>query len=473
VDAIDFPTWLSLGTYGGLGCSLLTSGVLAAYALGRRRGTPRQLARATLLCLGASALSLVPIWWRLSRFDVYGPSLSTREILLVLLWCVGCGWCLPLGALVRYIARAKPLPAGQGFSLRMRAVVVPHLASLNDPARRIEPLGTGRAWGQLVPLDGELAERPLPLTRQLTLLGREVENDIIISDEKASRYHAEIHWDHGHPQLLDRASMNGTRLNAEPVRGSVPLRPNDVIEVGERRYRFELLAVEPGLAAGAGNPATPIEETRKIAGVSSGGPTPSAPPDGGLRLIGVNRGFEFTRWELRDPVSVIGRDPECQVRLADSSVSRRHAQIVRQQSGFFVSDLGSSNGTTLNGALLATPAPVHAGDLLGIGEVTLRCEAAPAFLGTVDHSAPTRSFAGDASVEDASTSPAPAALANERSAPTAPPQRAPQLERAGPLTALLHSMNTGRPASRQSAPRLVPPRLRGGDPPADGRKHGR
>jgi hypothetical protein len=50
-----------------------------------------------------------------------------------------------------------------------------------------------------------------------------------------------------------------------------------------------------------------------------------------------------------EPV-VIGRLPECEVVLSDSNVSRRHAEIRRKDDGVFVTDLGSTNGTRVNGA---------------------------------------------------------------------------------------------------------------------------
>ena len=47
---------------------------------------------------------------------------------------------------------------------------------------------------------------------------------------------------------------------------------------------------------------------------------------------------------------VIGRLPECDVVLNDSNVSRRHAEIRRSGDGVFLTDLGSTNGTRVNGA---------------------------------------------------------------------------------------------------------------------------
>ena len=47
--------------------------------------------------------------------------------------------------------------------------------------------------------------------------------------------------------------------------------------------------------------------------------------------------------------AVIGRSRECDVRLADTNVSRRHAELRREESAYWIVDLGSTNGTELNG----------------------------------------------------------------------------------------------------------------------------
>src|SRR5579885_72438 len=72
----DFPTWFGVGSYGGLACTMLAAGGIAAYALLRRRGSPRQLARAVLVCLFAGAFMLASVWWNQNRLELYGPSLA-------------------------------------------------------------------------------------------------------------------------------------------------------------------------------------------------------------------------------------------------------------------------------------------------------------------------------------------------------------------------------------------------------------
>jgi two-component system, NtrC family, sensor kinase len=56
-----------------------------------------------------------------------------------------------------------------------------------------------------------------------------------------------------------------------------------------------------------------------------------------------------TRFELREAVMRLGRDPSCAVQLHDTEVSRHHAELRRGERDFSLADLGSSNGTYVNG----------------------------------------------------------------------------------------------------------------------------
>ena len=63
----------------------------------------------------------------------------------------------------------------------------------------------------------------------------------------------------------------------------------------------------------------------------------------------------------------IGRTRDCDLCLADLSVSRRHAELMRGADGWLLNDLGSHNGTRLNGWLVRETVPVRAGDRLEFG----------------------------------------------------------------------------------------------------------
>ena len=70
----------------------------------------------------------------------------------------------------------------------------------------------------------------------------------------------------------------------------------------------------------------------------------------------------------------IGRSADCAVHLTDASVSRRHAELRPSGSSWAVVDLGSTNGTRVNGASASTTA-LRDGDTISVGDVVLRFEA--------------------------------------------------------------------------------------------------
>ena len=73
----------------------------------------------------------------------------------------------------------------------------------------------------------------------------------------------------------------------------------------------------------------------------------------------------------------IGRTRECDLCLTDLSVSRMHALLVRREDGWVLSDLGSHNGTRLNGWLVREPVPVHPGDRVDFGSMTFVIQGDP------------------------------------------------------------------------------------------------
>lgn len=391
MDQMDFIAYLSAGSYGGLAFSILTAAGVATYALRLRRGTPRQLARAILVCLFACCLSFAPIWWEQSRFDLYGPTLAPAEIGFWLGWAALLAWGVPLGTVVGYLLLAAPVSATGRVEVppQLRAPlqfldIGPYPVELRDPRRSSEPLGPGRAWGQLTPLQGPSAGQPIPLSHAVVLIGRESDCDLVVDNDLTSRHHAELHWERGRVNLVDRGSLNGTRLNGQGVTGQVPLRAGDIVEIGDQRFHFEPLASGSGLQTpaldtptsatdGAGDP----DETRKV--VASGRASqPSRPLVPSLQLVTLAGPEPGRAWDLTAPLITLGRVPACEIYLPDLSVSRRHAQIVRQASGFYVQDLGSENGTCLDGEELTGPAALHPGATLALGNVELRCDALPA-----------------------------------------------------------------------------------------------
>jgi hypothetical protein len=80
------------------------------------------------------------------------------------------------------------------------------------------------------------------------------------------------------------------------------------------------------------------------------------------------------RIEIGEAAVCIGRMPECDINLSDANVSRKHAEIRRQGTGFVVVDLGSTNGTKVNGANVKERL-LNNGDEITVGATKLRFEA--------------------------------------------------------------------------------------------------
>lgn len=66
--------------------------------------------------------------------------------------------------------------------------------------------------------------------------------------------------------------------------------------------------------------------------------------------------------------ALLGRGDDADIRLEDSFASSRHARLVAQGDVVVLEDLGSTNGTRLNGEPLAGPSPLHPGDRIQIGD---------------------------------------------------------------------------------------------------------
>ena len=70
---------------------------------------------------------------------------------------------------------------------------------------------------------------------------------------------------------------------------------------------------------------------------------------------------------ITEPEFLIGRGADCDLRLRDSSVSRHHCTLRISGGEATVVDLGSSNGTFVNGQRVRSSAPVRNGDELKVG----------------------------------------------------------------------------------------------------------
>jgi pSer/pThr/pTyr-binding forkhead associated (FHA) protein len=124
----------------------------------------------------------------------------------------------------------------------------------------------------------------------------------------------------------------------------------------------ELKAPAPSVASSASAQPPQPERASTDGKRSRSAPTKLAyaSPDGKTELVDL--GEEVT----------IGRAPDCGLVLAgDNFVSAHHARVLLQEGSYWVEDLGSTNGTLLNGRRLLVRAPLRRGDRLQIGRTAL------------------------------------------------------------------------------------------------------
>ncbi len=142
----------------------------------------------------------------------------------------------------------------------------------------------------------------------------------------------------GETAMLSPVPGAALSLNGAAITRSTEVRAGDVIQVADVRVR--IVAVDK---AGAG--AVPMVQKRQDDADDGRTRVRSALPK--FMLRGVS-GATFGKVFPLTGVTVIGRNPECDISIPTDEVSRRHAELRPSQDGVMVEDLGSANGTFVN-----------------------------------------------------------------------------------------------------------------------------
>jgi pSer/pThr/pTyr-binding forkhead associated (FHA) protein len=238
------------------------------------------------------------------------------------------------------------------------------------------------------------------------IFGREAGCDIVVPNKDVSRRHAEIVAS-AQGYLLVDSSTNGTFVNSERVEGQRILARADVITIGDHDFRFyadtapEPAAAEPRVPlppAPADAPAPPAPSPPTGAAVRLSHtmhglpvPAPVAPPRPVARASGASLpmatflvrsgSLKGERLTVRVPVVNIGRADYNDLVLPEESVSGTHAKLTRREGVWVLSDLGSTNGTFIDGERLTGDAPLTPGNVVRFGDVSLMFEPTDDHLG--------------------------------------------------------------------------------------------
>jgi pSer/pThr/pTyr-binding forkhead associated (FHA) protein len=212
-----------------------------------------------------------------------------------------------------------------------------------------------------VPMLVESSGREHPVRPGLNTIGRE--GDVLLADARASRRHAQIESLDGALTLEDLGSTNGTKVNGQPVApgAKLGLAGGETLSFGG----IELVLSMPG-AGGA-------QATQNFAGNRTA--AISAPPK--LEVSPAELVGEGQRYPLKVGVNTFGRkSADNDVAIVDPYVSGKHGFIEVTDDGFFVTDIGSTNGTMLNDAKLVPNmrTALQPEDVIRLGSMEFRVE---------------------------------------------------------------------------------------------------
>lgn len=261
-------------------------------------------------------------------------------------------------------------------------------AGLPDPGERRAPTPEWAAsGGRLVCLtDGrEYA------IGEAVVFGREASADVVVSGQDVSRKHTEITHRGGQYILIDH-STNGTFVNGLRIGADRVLARSDVIRIGTEEFRFyadmtPTAGADTGEEGMADEPAAdaPIGASQKLTDTLHGIPLSSIQEaiaedpvgsdskpvvDFGSLLVrhGPHKG---ERLAIRSPVVNLGRGDHNDLVLDDSSVSTSHAKLQLRDGIWFLSDLGTTNGTLVEGEEVVDEMALAPGATIRLGEMAL------------------------------------------------------------------------------------------------------
>ncbi|HYO71731.1 MAG TPA: FHA domain-containing protein [Archangium sp.] len=250
--------------------------------------------------------------------------------------------------------------------------------------------------------DGSESEHEL--SGELKIGRQEGQNDLVLAEGGVSRRHSRVVVEGGKVMVEDVGSANGTFVDGQRITGMTVLTPKSRVLLGE--YELRLKAAAGARSTGVRKPAKPSDEAAEAGGVpmprsatqampavkrpapGAGGPSalakrprPGGPggaaadaDTGGLVLKGLTGPWANKRYPVQGTL-LVGRQAPAAVVLEDDSVSRKHAEVEQTLEGAVLRDLGSANGTLLNGEPMGTqPVVLQPGDIITFGMVEVEVE---------------------------------------------------------------------------------------------------
>lgn len=227
--------------------------------------------------------------------------------------------------------------------------------------------------------DDEGGKTAVSLIRDEITIGRKEGNTIRLTERNVSRRHGRILRDGERIFIEDVAARYGIKKNGKKIEGRTEVKEGDVFLIGD--YRLTLQPDPKGKksppkpkvrAPGRANPreVTQVTSTNGVDGMRREDTQVMAAMP--AKLVVISSNFASQEFPLDQQELVIGRGPECNIRIDHRSISSRHAKIVREDpTTYKIVDLNSKNGVRVSGDTYRATL-LKRGDVIELGHVKFR-----------------------------------------------------------------------------------------------------
>lgn len=206
----------------------------------------------------------------------------------------------------------------------------------------------------------KLQERSKPstgiwLVKSNTTVGNDEACDFILSSKKVANCHIELLTNNDQVTLNDRSNGKSIFVNDMPVGHYGPLKHGDIIKLADT----ELEIIDPKEELSGDNAHVPVI-------------TNVALPNKNWRLVAVGDWLSGQSFDIKK-TSTLGRDTECDITIPGTHLSRQHAELSFVDGQLQIRDLGSSNGSYVNGKKIDVTLLKH-GDEIRFDVLTFEVE---------------------------------------------------------------------------------------------------
>jgi pSer/pThr/pTyr-binding forkhead associated (FHA) protein len=219
------------------------------------------------------------------------------------------------------------------------------LGLVEHPFPHAQTIIQGEVGMKLIFPNGEHPQ--VMLSQGVNRIGSATDNSVVLNHPGVAPLHCELHQNANGVNLQLPAGSGAVTVNDKPVQGMIALRSGDTIALAGIVMRVAAMDAPRAAIPGAPRPALPMEAGEDDGATRMRMAVPK------FILRGVSGPVFGKLYPVTGP-TVIGRAPECTIPVTVDEISRRHVQLKPTADGLAVEDLGSANGTYVNGQRMQT-----------------------------------------------------------------------------------------------------------------------